>query len=244
MIRIMNIRIGITLLLAVFILTTVNAQQPKVIVFSKTVKYRHKSIEAGIQSIKELGKKDHYEVLATEDAEVLISNLNNADAVIFLSTSGDILNDVQQEIFRSYIENGGGFVGIHGAAATESDWPWYGNLLGACFLDHPKLQDATIQVVNHKHPSTSFLNKNWVKYDEWYNFKDINSDISVLLNVDETSYKGGKHGKDHPIAWFREYANRKMFYTALGHTEESFTDKTFLKHLSGGILYVLGKNEK
>ena len=129
----MNIRIGITLWLGVFFLTTVNAKLPRVIVFSKTVNYRHKSIEAGIQSIKELGKKDHYEVLATEDAEVLVSNLDHADAVIFLSTSGDVLNNSQQEKFKNFIENGGGFIGIHGAAATEYDWPWYGKLLGAFF---------------------------------------------------------------------------------------------------------------
>jgi len=240
----MNIRIGITLWFGVFFLTTVNAQLPRVIVFSKTVNYRHKSIEAGIQSIKELGKKDYYEVLATEDAEVLVSNLENADAVIFLSTSGDVLNNSQQEKFKNFIENGGGFIGIHGAAATEYDWPWYGKLLGAFFLDHPKLQDATIEVTDHDHPATSFLGKIWVRYDEWYNFKDIDPDIRVLLNVDENSYTGGKHGKEHPIAWFRDYANRKMFYTALGHTEESFKDETFLKHISGGILYVLGKDEK
>jgi type 1 glutamine amidotransferase len=215
---------------------------PEVIVFSKTVKYRHKSIEAGIKSIREMGKKNHFRVTATEDSDVLIKNLDKADAVIFLSTSGDVLNDAQQEKFRTFIENGGGFVGIHCAAATEYDWPWFGELLGAYFLDHPRLQDASIEVVNHNHPSTSFLDKYWVRYDEWYNFRNISKDIQVLLNLDESSYSGGKHGKDHPIAWFREHAGRKMFYTGLGHTTESFRDTTFLRHLSGGILYVLDKN--
>jgi len=236
-----KLRTGILFWLGTLFLTTIYAQQPKVIVFSKTVKYRHKSIEAGVKSIQELGKKNHYQVLATENSDELISNLDNSDAVIFLSTSGDVLNDLQQEKFRAFIENGGGFVGIHCAAATEYDWPWFGKLLGAYFLDHPKLQNASIKVVNHKHPATSFLGKIWVRYDEWYNFKNIEPDIHVLLNLDESTYTGGKHGKDHPIAWFREYANRKMFYTALGHTVESFSDETFLKHLSGGILYVLDK---
>ena len=236
-----NYKILIFFGFVIFYFTPVFAQQPKVIVFSKTVKYRHKSIEAGIKSIKELGKKNHYQVLATEDSEVLVSNLKNTDAVIFLSTSGDVLNDLQQEKFKSFIENGGGFVGIHCAAATEYNWPWFGKLLGAYFLDHPKPQTATIQVVNPNHPATSFLDKAWVRYDEWYNFKDIEPDINVLLNLDETTYSGGKHGKDHPIAWFRDDGNRKMFYTALGHTVESFQEEAFLKHLSGGILYVLGK---
>ncbi len=215
---------------------------PKVIVFSKTVKYRHQSIEAGIKSIKKLGKKNHFEIIATENSDVLIFHLKNCDAVIFLSTSGDILNDSQQEKFISYIENGGGFVGIHGASATEADWPWYGKMIGASFLDHPILQLATIEVTDHKHPATNFLENRWVRFDEWYNFKNLNPDMKVLLNLDEESYLGGKHGKNHPIAWFREFDNSKMFYTAMGHTEESFSDKTFLKHLLGGILYVLDEN--
>ena len=216
-------------------------QLPKVAVFSKTVKYRHQSIEAGIKSIKELGKVNHFKVVAIEDSEVLISSLNQYDAVIFLSTSGDIFNDPQQEKFKSYIENGGGFIGIHGATATEAGWKWYVKMIGASFLDHPKLQNAMINVVDHDHPSTSFLKNEWIRYDEWYNFKNIDPNIGVLLNLDETSFIGGKNGKDHPIAWYQEFDNRKMFYTALGHTEESFYDEPFLKHILGGILYVLDK---
>ena len=216
-------------------------QLPKVVVFSKTVKYRHQSIETGIKSIKKLGIENHFKVVATEDSEVLISGLNQYDAVIFLSTSGDVFNDAQQEKFKSYIENGGGFIGIHGATATEADWPWYVKMIGASFLDHPKLQNATINVIDHDHPSTFFLKNGWVRYDEWYNFIKINPKNRVLLNLDENSYEGGKHGKDHPIAWCQEFNNRKMFYTSLGHTEESFFDKTFLKHILGGMLYVLNK---
>ncbi len=218
-------------------------KQPKVLVFSRTEGYRHKSIEAGIKSIKKLGKENHFSVTATEDADVLISSLSSCKAVIFLSTSGDILNNKQQEKFRNFIENGGGFIGIHGAAATESDWPWYGKLIGAQFVDHPKLQNAIMEVVDQKHPATSFLDKNWKKFDEWYNFKNIIPNILILLNLDENSYLGGKNGKNHPIAWFQEFEKSKMFYTGLGHTEESFKDPDFLKHLSGGILSVLNNNK-
>ena len=240
----MNKAIYLVIIIWVFVypFSPFYAQQlPNVAVFSKTVKYRHQSIEAGIKSIKELGKLNHFNVVATEDSEVLIAGLSQYDAVIFLSTSGDIFNDTQQEKFKSYIENGGGFIGIHCAASTEKEWPWYGNLLGAVFLDHPKLQNATIQVMDHNHPSTSFLKKEWIRYDEWYNFIKINPKNKVLLNLDENSYEGGKHGKDHPIAWYQKFDNRKMFYTALGHTEESFQDKTYLQHMLGGILYVLDK---
>ena len=236
--------IYLVIIIGVFIhpFNHVYAQQlPKVAVFSKTVKYRHESIEAGIKSITELGKANHFNVVATEDSEVLISSLNQYDAVIFLSTSGDIFTYSQQEKFKSYIENGGGFIGIHGATATEADWPWYVKMIGASFLDHPKLQNAKINVADHDHPSTSFLKNEWVRYDEWYNFIKINPKNKVLLNLDENSYEGGKHGKDHPIAWYQKFDNRKMFYTALGHTEESFQDKTYLQHMLGGILYVLDK---
>jgi len=238
-----NILYVIVFFIGNFLSNSIYAQNvPKVIIFSKTVKYRHQSIEAGIESIKKLGEDNSFQVSATEDSEVLISNLKNSDAVIFLSPSGDIFNYSQQEKFKNFIENGGGFIGIHGAAATEADWPWFGKLVGAVFLDHPKLQDATVEVVNHNHLSTSFLKDTWVRYDEWYNFYNMDPNIQVLLNLDETSYSGGKHGKNHPIAWYKEYKNRKVFYTALGHTEKSFNDETFLNHILGGIQYVLDNN--
>lgn len=212
-------------------------------VFSKTEGYRHDCIETGIKSIQKLGKENNFKVDMTEDSNVLISGLNNYDVIIFLNTTGDILANAQQEKFEKYIKKGGGFVGIHSAADTEYDWPWYGKLVGAYFLSHPKQQQATINVVNSEHLSTSFLGLKWSKFDEWYNYKNINTDINVLMKLDEKSYEGGKNGDNHPIAWYHKYEGGRVFYTGLGHTKKSYQDEKFLKHILGGINYAMGRSK-
>lgn len=232
------------ILVGVFLCIGSYAQElSKVIVFSKTEGYRHKSIESGIATIKKLGEENQFLVQTTEDSHELISALNNCKAVVFLNTTGDVLNDEQQEEFKKFIKNGGGFVGIHAAADTEYEWAWYGEMIGAYFESHPEQQQAIIEVVNTKHLSTKFLDKKWTKFDEWYNYKDINPNIKVLLNLVEKSYNGGKNGENHPIAWFQEFENGKIFYTGLGHTKESYTNSIFIKHLLGGILFTMGKNK-
>lgn len=224
------------------VLISVNlSAQDKVIIFSKTTGFRHKSIKAGIKSVKKLGVENGFLVDATENSEELVSNLKKYDAVIFLNTTGDVLNDKQQKKFKKYIEKGGGFVGVHSATDTEFDWPWYGKMVGACFLKHPKRQNAKIHVVDCDHKATSFLGKTWEKFDEWYNFKNINPDIQVLMKLDESSYSGGTNGDNHPISWVQNIKKGKMFYTGLGHTEESYSDSKFLRHLLGGIQYVSKK---
>lgn len=232
------------LFFAIFTIYSVSAQSTKsVMVFSKTEGYRHDCIETGIKSIQKLGKENNFKVDMTEDSNVLISGLNNYDVIIFLNTTGDILADAQQEKFEKYIKKGGGFVGIHSAADTEYDWPWYGKLVGAYFLSHPKQQQATINVVNSEHLSTSFLGLKWSKFDEWYNYKNINTDINVLMKLDEKSYEGGKNGDNHPIAWYHKYEGGRVFYTGLGHTKKSYQDEKFLKHILGGINYAMGRSK-
>ncbi len=222
----------------------VSAQEPaNIMVFSKTEGFRHDCIEIGIKSIQKLGKENDFKVDVTEDSNVLISGINKYDIIIFLNTTGDILTDSQQEKFENYIKKGGGFVGIHSAADTEYDWPWYGKLVGAYFLSHPKQQQATINVVNSEHLSTSFLGLEWSKFDEWYNYKNINTDINVLMKLDEKSYEGGKNGENHPIAWYHKYEGGRVFYTGRGHTKESYQDEKFLKHILGGINYAMGRSK-
>ncbi|MDD7884410.1 ThuA domain-containing protein [Flavivirga sp. 57AJ16] len=231
-------------LLALLILCSTGYAQEEsnVIVFSKTAGYRHQSIETGVEALKKLGIDNNFLVDATEDANELTKNLEKYKVVIFLSTTGTIFNKNQQKAFKKYIKNGGGFVGIHAAADTEYDWAWYGKLIGAYFLSHPKQQNAVIHVMNHDHKATSFLSNEWQKFDEWYNYKQISPNINVLMTLDETSYSGGENGENHPISWFHEYEGGRIFYTGLGHTKESYADKTFLKHILGGIHYAMKKN--
>ncbi|MEH6306844.1 ThuA domain-containing protein [Olivibacter sp. CPCC 100613] len=215
---------------------------PLILVFSKTAGFRHDSIEKGTKTIEELGKENGFSVEHTEDASVFTEdNLKKYKAIVFLSTTGDILNDAQQKAFEHYIQQGGGFVGVHAAADTEYEWPWYNKLVGAWFLSHPKQQEATILVLDKNHPATKHLADTWRRWDEWYNYKDINPETNVLMKLDETSYEGGKNGDNHPIAWYHEFDGGRAFYTGLGHTKESYDAVDFRKHLLGGIKYAMGE---
>jgi type 1 glutamine amidotransferase len=217
-----------------------NHQNDKVLVFTKTTGYRHESIETGVETLVQLGKQNSFEITHSEDATIFTEeNLRQYKLVIFLSTTGDILNDDQQKAFEFFIKNGGNFMGIHAAADTEYDWPWYGKLVGAYFLNHPDKSNAEIITIDHKHQSSKHLPERWLRYDEWYNYKSISPDINVVLELDESTYKGGENGPNHPIAWYHDYEGSRSFYTGMGHTKESYAEPDFKKHLLGGILYCL-----
>ncbi|MEM7187561.1 MAG: ThuA domain-containing protein [Bacteroidota bacterium] len=213
-----------------------------VLVFAKTDGYVHESIAAGMSALVRMGYLNEFNVETSQDASLFTSeNLKRFKAVVFLNTTGDILNNEQEEAFQQYIQNGGGFVGIHAAADTEYDWPWYGKLVGAYFESHPDQQTARIDVIDRSHGSTQHLPEIWEHFDEWYNYKQISSDIKVLATLDEDSYKGGNNGDFHPIAWYQEFDGGRMFYTGLGHVSEVYKNEKFLTHLLGGIEYVMGR---
>jgi len=218
------------------------ATRGRVLLFTKTAGYRHKSIAVGKKAIETLAKSSGFTVVSSQSSELFSDEqLQHFDVVIFLNTTGNILTSEQQTAFERYIQAGGGFVGIHAAADTEHNWPWYGRLVGAYFLSHPKQQTATMAVVQPNHPSTkhlkTHLNNQWRRYDEWYNFHSFNPQFNVLLSIDESSYSGGKNGQYHPIAWYHEFDGGRAFYTGMGHTKQSYADPDFLQHLLGGILY-------
>ncbi|MFD2100324.1 ThuA domain-containing protein [Flagellimonas iocasae] len=214
-----------------------------VMVFTKTEGYRHESIEKGVSTLRELGRKNGFIALQTESSEDFTpQNLANYKLVVFLSTTLDVLDDNQQKAFEGYIKNGGSFLGIHGASDTEFDWPWYGKLVGGYFVDHPNnpnVRSAKINVVDKSHSSTSHLPDVWPREDEWYNFKDLNPNVTVLMKLDETSYEGGTNGENHPIAWYHEFDGGRSFYTGGGHTNESFDEPNFKQHLLGAIEWCL-----
>lgn len=210
----------------------------RVLAFSRTTGYRHESIEAGLAALASL-----FEVDATEDPAVFTAdNLARYAAVVFLNTSGTVLDDSQREALQWYVRRGGGFAGVHCAAGTEYDWPAYEELLGARFDKHPEVQPGRIRVEDPNHPATEQLPQIWERVDEWYDFQ-INPRpyVRVLLTVDEASYQGGGMGADHPIAWCRSYGRGRSFYTALGHTAESYVEPEFRAHLAGGIRWAAGQ---
>ena len=220
---------------------SLNGKTNKVLIFSKTNGYRHESIEAGIAAIKKLGADNNFTVDATEDSVFLSdANLKNYTSLIFLSTTGTVLGKDQELALQNFIHNGGGFVGIHAATDCEYEWPWYDKMIGANFLSHPQQQEAKLIIVDPTNISTKHLPATWVRKDEWYNFKNMNPDVKVLIKIDETSYTGGKNGDNHPMAWYHTYEGGKIFYTELGHTKESYSDPLYLQHVLGGIKYSMG----
>ncbi|WP_137992300.1 ThuA domain-containing protein [Streptomyces vilmorinianum] len=215
----------------------------RVLVFSRTAGFRHDSIGTGITALKELGADSGITVDATEEPrQFTTSNLARYDAVVFLSTTGDVLDPQQQAAFENYVSTGGGYMGIHAAADTEYDWEFYGGLVGAHFASHPQIQPATVRVEDDAHPATAHIDGPWQRTDEWYNYRtNPRGQARILATLDETTYQGGTMKGDHPIAWCQTYGGGRSFYTGGGHTKESYTEPAFRQHLLGGLRYTTGQ---
>ena len=215
----------------------------RVLVFSRTTGFRHASIASGVAAVEALGAEHGFSVTATEDpAAFSDAGLAGVDAVVFLNTTGDVLDAGQQAALESYVQGGGGWVGVHSAADTEYDWPWYGGLVGAYFESHPPgTPSAMVRVVDRVHPSTAGLPASWARTDEWYNYRsNPRGAVHVLATLDEQTYTGGTMPGDHPIAWCHAYEGGRSFYTGGGHTSESFDDSQFRGHLWGGLAWAAG----
>lgn len=219
--------------------------KPRVLVFSKTKGFRHESIEVGQAALIKLGHENGFAVDTTELDEVFTEeNLKKYKAVLFLNTTGDVLNHAQQNVFMRFIQSGGGYMGIHSAADTEYEWWWYGKLVGAYFRSHPEQQDAILRKVNaFDKVKEDKLPAEWKRWDEWYNYNNISPDIKVLYNLEESSYKGGENGAKHPITWYHDFDGGRSFYTGLGHTKESYADPLFLSQVLMGVQYAIGEGK-
>lgn len=211
----------------------------EVLLFSRTALYRHAAIPVAIDALEGAAAERGWTIVATEDPATFDDGgLAEFDVVVFLMTTGDVLSADQEAAFERFIRSGRGYVGVHSASDTEYDWPWYGQLVGAYFLGHGDIQAATVHVDAEGHPALADVPDPWVRTDEWYGFQTNPRDqVDVLLEVDETSFVAGAGamGEDHPIAWCHDFDGGRSFYTALGHTTESYADATFLAHLLRGI---------
>src|SRR5690606_14347915 len=220
---------------------------PVVLVFSRTSGYRHVSIEAGVQALQNLAAERGWLLSATENPTVFSdAGLESYNVIVFLNTNDEVLEENQQAALEAFIRSGKGYVGIHAASATEYEWAWYGELVGAFFNAHPNVQPATIIVEDTSHPSTAHLSGPWTRTDEWYGFSTNPRDkVNVLLSLDEQSYAPGEGamGDDHPIAWYHEFDGGRSFYTGLGHTTESYAEAAFLEHVAGGIEWASGARQ-
>lgn len=220
----------------------------RALVFSKVTNYYHQSIPAGVEAIRNLGAKKNFEVVASDDAaQFTDAQLAGYQVVVFNNTNstpekGALLDAPQRAAFQRYIRKGGGFVGIHSASGTERDWEWYGQLVGAFFKVHPKIQRLEINIEDRQHPSTSALPESWVRTEEPYDFVvNPRGKVHVLMTFNPASYEGHTMGPDHPIAWCHNFEGGRSWYTALGHAPSAFSEEPlFIQHLLGGIEWAAG----
>lgn len=239
-------RIAIFPLLAAALHVTGAAQDDTldVLVFTRTEEMRHDSIEAGARALEATARERGWRLTRTEDPETFSDDaLAEVDVVVFLNTSGNVLDQLQEAAFERFIRSGKGFVGVHGAADTERGWPFFGRLVGAWIVSHPDLERATLVVEDSLHPSTAGLDRRWEWEDVYYNFhRNPRATANVVLSVDETTYDpGGSRMGDHPIAWYQSIDGGRAFYTGLGHTEEAYRSPLFLAHLEGAIFWAGGR---
>lgn len=230
-------------------------EDPAILVFSKTNGYRHKdAIRGANAAILSIANAHGWSVFFTENGAVFNrADLRRFRATIWNNTSGDVLNDEQKKVFRSYVEDGGGFVGIHGAGGDfRYAWRWYvETLIGAQFIGHtlfPQFPMATVRVENHDDPATRELPKQWSRSDEWYSFKPSPraNGVTVLATLDETTYrprmawKDIGMGSDHPVIWKHRIGDGRAFYSAIGHRASAYQEPNYVAVLRGAIAWAAG----
>ncbi len=237
------------ILLYALLLSVLGVQaQKKVLVFSLTRGFHHNSIKEGNQFFLELGKKQGFSVdTTTNPAKFTEENLKKYNAVVWLSTTGDVLNPAQQADFERYIQAGGGYVGIHSATDTEYNWPWYNDLVGAYFASHPggkvsNVQKGKMVTLDKTFPASAHFPETFEKTDEFYDFKSLKKDIlKFIVKVDESSYQMGRMGEFHPMAWYHEFDGGKAFYSSYGHTPETFTEPLITEHFWQGLKWAMAE---
>lgn len=238
-----------TLTLFVSLALSAGAAQFKALLITETNGWHHDSIVTAVPAMQELAKLHDFDLVWPNNLSAVLTDkgLAGFDVIIFMLTTGDILNDEQQGAVERFVQSGKGFVGIHTATDTEYDWPWYTKMLGAQFHIHPAVQTATVVVQDRNFPGMDRFAPRALRTEEWYQFKaPLPADFHVLLTVDESTYNphadwGSKQGEGmgafHPISWYHEYDGGRAFSTALGHLPATYGDADFLHHVYGGIYW-------
>ncbi len=231
-------------------------QKPHVLIYTKNGEgYVHKNIENSVQALKKLLDENDMTYEASEDPSLFTSEkLKQFDVLIFSNTNNEAFdNDMQRKAFQEYIQNGGGFVGIHSASGSERAWPWFWAMLGGKFYRHSKFQSFNVVKIDPDHPSATPVPDYWEREDESYYLKELNPGIHVILATDLTSiddpqaheeYPANTFGKYFPVTWCHNFDGGYQWYTSLGHLPEHYDDPVFMNHILGGIQWVLEARSK
>jgi uncharacterized protein len=222
--------------------TQAAAEAERIIVFTRTAGYRHDSIPTAVATLRKLAGQEGFTADHSEDAgDINPANLARYRIVVFGSTTGDVLDEAQQRALQEFVRHGGGFVGVHAAADTEYDWPWYGELVGAYFRSHPPgLHSTLVQPERGGKPA----GKPWQIRDELYNYRsNPRGQVRVAATIDERTYEGGTMSADHPITWCHAFEGGRSWYTGLGHDAAVYEDTNFLAQLRRGLRYAAGRSD-
>jgi uncharacterized protein len=229
--------------------------KPRVLLFEKMTGFRDTpSVLAANAAITAMAQRKGWALAVTDKGGAMHpSVLKQFDVVIWNNVSGDVLTLTQRKAFRSYIEKGGGFVGVHGSAGDPVYfWDWYPDtLIGARFIGHPsapQFQDARVVIESSASGVGSNLAPGWTMNDEWYSFAKSArlTGANVVATLDESSYTPGASrfggppltmGADHPIAWTRCIGKGRSFYSAIGHRPETYSDSNHLKLLEQAVAW-------
>jgi len=231
------------LLTGMLVAAPVTATPPeRVLVFTKTAGFRHDAIPVAVATLQRIATGEGMAADHTEDAAAFRpENLARYRVVVFASTTGDVLDGAQQAALEGFVRKGGGFIGVHAAADTEYDWPWYGRLVGAYFKNHPPgLQSTHVQPEHDGAPTEA----RWPVTDELYNYRvNPREQVEVIATVDEREYDGGTMGADHPIAWCHAFDGGRSWYTGLGHDAAVYADPQFIAQLARGLRYATRRSD-
>jgi len=226
--------------------------QPKVLIYTKNGEgFVHNNIQASVDMLKKICDENGIAYEVSDDPSLFtVGNLMQYDATIFTNTNNDAFaNDDQRDAFKNFIQNGGGFVGIHSACGSERNWPWFWKMLGGTFVKHPPFQEFDVKVIDADHPSTMHFDDVWKWEDEAYYLHHLYPGVNVLLAHDlrtiedktKAEYPGTIFGDFYPGAWCHKFDGGVSWYTSYGHKIEHYSDPNYIKHIKGGLLWVLSE---
>jgi type 1 glutamine amidotransferase len=243
-----------TLLMVALLATAHAAEIPTVLIYTHNglttegkKGYVHDNIPECIKAIEKLGAENGFKTAVSDDPAVFTNApLKKYGAIIFANSNNSAFDtEDERKAFQDYIHSGGGFVGIHSATGSERNSPWFWKLIGGTFAWHAPLQKFTVHIADTNHPATAFFtSKSWDWEDEFYVMKEQPKDLRVLLTGNIKTLKNvGERGAGLPdvipLAWCHEFEGARSFYTSLGHKKEYYSDPAYVKHLAGGIRWVL-----